>query len=188
MTISLSIVIPCYELKQHTVAISILANGKLFSKYPVIVVNKGGGNLFKKFAKQFLDQDTDFWVARKFGLKYVRTKYVLCLDVDTILPDNYVEQAIDLLEKDQKIGAIALNYDPLIQDHLAFGTSIWRTKELKKLYDWKLTSMPSEICECKYMWNKLTEVGLKVETLPMNAMHINIEFLRNIGVAIKPKS
>ena len=169
----LTIVIPCFE-KPETVAKSIEGNKEILKKYPVIVINKKGGEALKPVSSVFFQQDTSFWFARRFGLEFVKTKYILCLDIDTILPPKYIEKAIELLEKDPTIGAIALYYERSIQDHLAFGTSIWRTKELKNLYDWRLTYPPIsfDICECKYMWNKLEKANMKVETLPMKAIHL----------------
>jgi len=179
MTADITIVIPCSENPQLVLR-SVEGNKEIYSKYPMIVVSKNGGGPFLRFSPLYFKQDTSWWFARRFGLEFVKTKYVLCLDVDTILPPQYIEQAVELLEKDPKIGAVALNYaPPSTQNHLAFGTSIWRTEELKNLYDWRLVPIPSGIkplCECEYMWNKLTKLGLKVETLQMQATHI-----KNLG-------
>src|SRR5208337_2476383 len=170
--VDLTILIPCFE-SPRVVEFSISNNEKLFSSYPVLVVNKKGGDLFKMFALIVFDQKTSWWFARRFGLEFVKTKYVLNLDVDTTLPEGYVEKAIEILEAHPDIGAVALDYNPP-QGHLAFGTSVWRTEQLKELYDWRLTEeQQGKICECKYMWDKVAKKGLKVETLPMKAIHHN---------------
>lgn len=177
---NLTILIPCCE-EDSLVERSMQENYEILVKYPLIIVDRKGGNKFTQFKQQgnmniqYFAQDTSFWFARRFGLEFVKTEFVLCLDVDTILPLLYVEKAICMLEKDPKIGAMALYYaPPCSQTHMAFGTSIWRTEELKKLYDWRLTNPPTDInkCECEYMWDKLAKVGLKVETVPMKAIHL----------------
>lgn len=169
----LTILIPVCE-SPEIVEKFIEGNEKILSKYPVIVVNKKGGELFEMFALVVFNQNTSFWFARRFGLEFVKTKYVLNLDVDTILPEGYVEQAIEILENNPDVYAVALNYPKESnQTHLAFGTSIWRTEQLKELYDWRLTSNQTEaFCECRYMWTKLKEKGLRKETLPMTATHL----------------
>lgn len=169
----LTILIPVCE-SQEMVEKCIEGNENIFPNYPIIVINKSGGDLFKMFAYLVFDQNTSFWFARRFGLEFVKTKYVLNLDVDTILPPEYIEKAIEILETHSEVGAVALDYAvPHRQNHLAFGTSVWRTEQLKELYDWRLTAdQPFGICECKYMWNKLAQRGLKVETLSMEAKHL----------------
>jgi hypothetical protein len=170
----LTVLIVCYE-KLGVVQKFMERNHEILSKYPIVVVNKEGGELLRaqQFNVTFFNQDSSFWFARRFGLEFVETKYVLNLDVDTIIPDGYIEQSISLMESDAKIGAVALNYaKPLEQDHLAFGTSIWRTTELKLLYDWRISAKITDLCECKYMWGKLKIISKRVETLPMEAIHI----------------
>lgn len=175
---SLTILITCCE-EDDMVEKSMQDNYDILLKYPIVIVDKKGGDKFIQFEQQgnydiqYFDQDTSFWFARRFGLEFVKTEYVLCLDVDTVLPKGYVEQAIWTLELDPKVAVVALNYSaPTKQDHLAFGTSIWRTDLLKELYDWRLIEQPYFFCECKHMWNKVAKKGLKVETLPMEATHL----------------
>lgn len=177
--LDLTILIPCAE-RTELVEWSIQGNEEILTKYPLVIVDREGGDTFVSFEQQgnmniqYFDQNTSFWFARRFGLEFVKTKYVLNLDVDTVLPPEYIEKAIEILETHPEVGAVALDYAyPYKQNHLAFGTSIWRTKQLKELYDWRLTSdQPFGVCECKYMWTKVEAKGMKVETLPMEAKHL----------------
>lgn len=175
----LTILIPVCE-SSEMVEKCIQGNENILTKYPLVIIDKEGGEAFVSFEQQgnmniqYFNQNTSFWFARRFGLEFVKTEYVLNLDVDTILPEGYVEQAIEILEKNPDVYVVALNY-PLEsnQTHLAFGTSIWRTEQLKELYDWRLTAdQKFGMCECRYMWSKLKEKGFRKETLPMTAIHL----------------
>ena len=168
---NLTITIPIFE-DPALVAIIIKENSAIFSKYPLVIINKSGGDQFRtiQLGIKLFDQDSTWWEARKFALDYVQTKYVLCLDLDTVLTPQYIEQAIEILESRPEVVCVAINYaEPFHQDHLAFGTSVWRLDILKQLYDW---NQSRKSCECKYMWEKVTSIGMKVETLPMEAKHM----------------
>ena len=109
--------------------------------------------------------------ARKLGISKVKTKYILNLDSDTILPENYIEQALEILEKNEDVVAVAIDYEKL-QGHYAFGTSIWKTDILQQTYDWNgIKEIP--ICECICMWIHIHNLdGKRMETLPMRAIHL----------------
>ncbi len=172
----LTITIPIYE-STMLVERAIRDNSNIFSKYPIVIINKSGGEKFKEvqLGVKFIDQDSKWWDARKYALEFVQTKYVLCLDLDTVLPTQYIEQAIEILETKPDVACVALNYaSPHNQPHLAFGTSIWRVGILKRLYYWKMIEerCVNDKCECIYMWDKVASIGMKVETLPMEAIHL----------------
>ena len=179
---NLTILIPCSE-EDELVELSINENYGILSKYPIVVVDKKGGDRYIFFNQvgnmnvKYFYQDSSFWMAREFGLDFVRTKYVLCLDVDTILPPLYIEKAIEVLESRPDVACVAINYEsPNKQSHLAFGTSIWSTDLLRELYDWRLERNLK--CECRYMWDKVESRGMKVETLPMEAKHLRVKRIR----------
>lgn len=164
----LIILIPIKE-KPEIVDECITGNSIIFAKYPVFVLDSFGGNGFKNGIAQFYEnKNMKFWEARNYLLSKVQSKYVLNLDVDTILPEGYIEKTLEILENNPEVGAIAIDYETL-QGHLSFGTSIWRTDILKKYYDWNSTQRE---CECIYMWNKIRANGLKMETLSLRAKHL----------------
>jgi hypothetical protein len=168
----LTILIVCAE-EPKLVELSIQKNLDVFKKYPLVIVNRRGGEPFKVFNSLFFNQQTSFWFARRFGMEFVKTKYILCLDVDTVLPPQYIESAIQILETQPEVMVVASTYaTPYTQDHLAFGTSIWRTDILKELYDWRLTEKPTQFCECIYMWKKIFAIGKKVYSFEQNATHL----------------
>jgi hypothetical protein len=142
----------------------------MLSFNPLIVFDAGGGEALEEFADHYEKTDISFWEARRKGISMVKTKYIFNVDVDTFVAKEYFDLAIKLLEENPDIAAVALDYAyPYVQNHLAFGTSIWRTSILKELYDWHLERRKD--CECKYMWKKVLAKGLRVETLPFIAIH-----------------
>jgi cellulose synthase/poly-beta-1,6-N-acetylglucosamine synthase-like glycosyltransferase len=159
----LTITIPIKEKKEILVKF-IEHHRELFKKYPIRIIATSDTILFVNNVEI---SDMKFWEARRKMIDLTSTKYILVLDSDTLLPYGYVDEALQILEKNDKVGVVALDYETL-QGHLAFGTSIWRTDLLKKYYDWN----PSGICECLYMWSKIRHFGYQIETLPMRAKHL----------------
>lgn len=99
--------------------------------------------------------------ARKECIAQVESDYCLCLDMDTDLPDGYIEEAIGLLQNNDKLSCIALDYEKS-QGHYAFGTSIWKTEVLNKLYDY---DGYTELCECMFMYHKVLVNGYLIDTI-----------------------
>jgi hypothetical protein len=170
----LTIVVPCDETAEIVVS-SLVQNYELYKTYPVIVVNKRGGEPFRQLANaRIFDQDTPFWFARRFAYEFVKTPFTLNLDVDTVLPKDYVHEALELLKTPRaKVGAVGLDYaEPYNQSHIAFGTSLWRTELLRRLYLWRLTPDQEKTCECLFMWTQAVNAGYEVETFPEPAKHL----------------
>lgn len=151
----------------------------------LIVVDSGGGEALRKFCWRYFQKDCRMWEARKLGYAEVKTEFTLNLDSDTVLPLKYMEEALNLLKSD-KAEAVAIDYEKL-QGHYAFGTSIWKTEILRKLYDYPpnpveklikvgkqewVTAFQCGFCECTYMWSRLLGSGGRLETLPYRAKHL----------------
>jgi glycosyltransferase involved in cell wall biosynthesis len=144
-------------------------NTYILNKYRVMVIDSGGGEALRPLSTIYLKKDVDMVTARKIGIDMVSTPFILNLDCDNILPEEYVEKAIALIEGDVKAVAIDYAY-PYLLGHLGFGTSLWETAILKKLYSW---SKIDSLCECIHMWRRLIgESKLKLETLPYRAIHL----------------
>jgi hypothetical protein len=161
-------------------------NFQILSASWKIVIDSGGGEGLSKLPNTlWIQRQLPMWEARKIGYGEVKTSFTLNLDVDTILPDDYVEDALVLL-RENLCDAVAIDYQPP-QGHYAFGTSIWRTEQLKKLYDYPpravenlikvgeqewVTAFQNGFCECTYMWARLIRSGGKLENPRYRAMHI----------------
>lgn len=151
-----------------------------------VVIDSGGGELLGRLPNTILFQrQVPMWEARRIGYEEVRTPFTLNLDADTILPNGYVLDSLNVLRKNS-CDAVAIDYDPP-QGHYAFGTSIWRTELLKRLYDYPpkaveklirvgeqewITAFQNGFCECTYMWARLIRSGGRLETLGYKATHL----------------
>jgi len=136
------------------------------TKFPIIVVDSGGGEILRDVATEYIKETLPLSKARRTGILRVKTHYTLILDVDTVLPPEYITEALKIL-REENIAVTALDYEQL-QGHLGFGTSLWKTQILKNLYDWE----EGKICECVWMWSKVRKAGYRLETLPYRARHL----------------
>ena len=148
---------------------------QLLSTSQVIVVDSGGGKDLEPYSRTYIEalSDEPMHEARKRGILLAEAKLTLNLDVDTLVPFEYPQAAISLLEKNSDVAVVAIDYEfPHCQGHLAFGTSVARTEILKQLYDWRPGK--GAPCECVYMWAKFRQQGFKIDTLPFRARHIKL--------------
>jgi len=163
-------------------------NSSLFKKYPVIVIDSGRGEELKEISSFYVKTNLKLHEARKRSIMLCKTEYIFFLDTDEIVPEEYPSKAIEILEKDKRVGAVSIFNKPM--DHfgtLPFGVSIWRTKVAKELYDFNPKPVKKNFvkvgesywvqglyffCECLYMWDKLMKNGYKLETLDLRATHL----------------
>lgn len=164
---SLSIIVVVKE-NPEIVQQFVRGNSELLHKYPLITIDSGGGEALQPLSVYYEKNNYDLSSARKRGIDIIESKYVLNLDADTILPFDYVTEAIRILENNDKVACVAIDYEKL-QGHYAFGTSVWRSQILKQLYSWK---RGMGTCECVYMWSKVIKAGYRLETLPYRAKHL----------------
>lgn len=186
----LTIVVPIKNPPDFSAFID--GNRKYLEKFPVIVIDAGGGTELIKYAKLYLVNNVNLTEARKVGYSLVQTPFILNLDCDVLIPDGYIESALELFKRNKDIGAISIFYDNLehCQGALEFGISIWRTEILKNLYDFSFNKVNDGILmrigpnifsslnngwyECTYMWRKLKDCELKLETLNFRAKHLGV--------------
>jgi hypothetical protein len=168
----ITLALPVFE-DPKIVAKFIDSNKEILEKYPVIVIDRKGGEALKKYASFYRKTccptiGLPLRSSRRFLIGRVQTEFTLNLDVDVLLPKDFVEESLKKFE-DPKVAVVALDYeDP--QGHLAFGPSLWRTEILQNLYDWGLWK--TKKCECIYMWGKVRGANYKIETLGMRAKHL----------------
>lgn len=175
-----TILIPVFE-EPELVANFVNNNKDLLTRHQVFVIDRKGGNSLQEYAQFYRKTNCPLigWPlgrSRRYLIRLVQTEFTLNLDADVVVPKQFINESLKKF-KDPKVAVVALNYEKP-QSHLAFGPSIWRTDVLKKLYDYN--SLKSRPCECVYIWNKVHEADLKIETLNMRAKH-----LKSLGDFIK---
>lgn len=102
--------------------------------------------------------------------KEAKYPFICNLDADVILPFGYLQDAFDLLKKDARVGAVAINHRPKSMYHLGFGTSVMRRSVMLTHYDF-IDTTRNPPCECMHMWHKLHSAGFIIATLPYVATH-----------------
>lgn len=156
----------------------------LLKDHKLIVIDSGGAESLEPYCWKYIKKDLGEWEARELGYSLVETPFILNLDADTVLLQEYVSEALELLRSGQA-EVTAIDYVESI-GHYGFGTSMWRTDILREIYDYppkalelKMKEEPSHwhvfrytICECTYMWNKLC--ALKKKFVPLLYKAINL--------------
>lgn len=158
----LTVVIPTIHGRLPHFGVFVESMSWLFKSAKVIVIDSDDGELIKQFCYEYLKIRAPLCEARKIGILKVKTKFTLNLDDTAVITPNYVREALKLLETIPEVYAVAIDYEILI-GHYGFGTSIWKTDVLKKLYDWR---PDKHLCECTYLWAKINKSGGRLETLP----------------------
>lgn len=168
----ITIALPVFE-DPEIMAKFIEGNKEILEKYPLIVIDRKGGEALKEYASFYRKTccpaiGLPLGSSRRFLIGRVQTEFTLNLDVDVLLPKHFVKESLKKFE-DPKVAVVALDYENP-QGHLAFGPSIWRTEILQNLYDWGLWK--TRKCECIYMWGKVRGAKYKIETIGMRAKHL----------------
>lgn len=185
----LSIVIPVKE-QVDVITEFILRNKPYLESYNVIIIDSGGGESLKTYSFEYIYKNVPLWEARRIGYDLAKTEYILNLDSDVIIPENYIEKALVKFKEIPKLACISIFFEDVSKNAgvLEYGVSIWKTDIVRKLYDYNprqrnqtivqvsertFTMTEYPYCECSYMWKRAVKAGYKIETLNMRAKHIN---------------
>lgn len=93
--------------------------------------------------KVLYDEGKGLGYARDIGWKASNGKYILMLDSDVILPNNFLEEAIKIMENDNKIGSLGAKLRPICKDK--DWLSIFQEKNLAIHLHWKENIYPDEV-------------------------------------------
>lgn len=142
--------------------------------------------------------------ARNAGISQATGKYILPVDSDDIIESDYVEKAVNILEKNDQIGVVYCyadlfgeksgrwdlpNYslEKMLLDNIVFVTSLFRKEDWEKVGGFH-TNMHHGMEDYDF-WLSILELGREIYQIPEVLFHYRIkptsrttEFVSNIQV------
>jgi glycosyltransferase involved in cell wall biosynthesis len=179
----LSIIIPCYnsEATLETTLESVL--NQEFQDWEAIIINDGSTDSTEKIALNWVNRDNRFKYfskqneglgkTRNYGISRAKGIYILPLDSDNQLVEDFAQDAIDVFEKNNEVGVV-------YGDAEYFGErkGLWKVAQ----YDFKKILAGNYIDACaiyrKEFW---VEVGGYDENMPHQG-HEDWDFWIALGV------
>ena len=132
--IALSVVIPCYNQGEFILeAVSGLQNYKNHESVEIIIVNDGSTeplthkilNYLKENGYQVIDQiNQGLAQARNTGIAKALGRYILPLDADNKVRENYIVKSIEILDNYPEIGVVYGN-----AEFFGAKTGVWQVPE-----------------------------------------------------------
>ncbi|SMO86531.1 Glycosyltransferase involved in cell wall bisynthesis [Flavobacterium resistens] len=177
MSTKLSIIIPCYnsESTLETTLKSVL--NQEFQEWEAIMVNDGSPDNLEAIALKYVEKDTRFTYfkkengglgsARNYGIKKAKGEFILPLDSDNQVTENFAIDAMSIFDKDQNIGVVYGN-----AEFYGEKTGLWKVDEFS--LDKMLVHNYIDACAIfkKSLWQK---VGGYDENMPYQG-HEDWEF------------
>ncbi len=110
---TISIIVPCYNQAQYLPETLQTVLDQNYQYWECIIVNDGSPDNTEEIALEWCERDTRFKYlkkengglsdARNYGIRHSVGKYILPLDSDDKISQDYMLEAIDVLEKDPSI-------------------------------------------------------------------------------------
>lgn len=111
-----SIIIPVYNVEEYLDSCLKSILNQTYSNYEVIIVNDGSPDNSDNIIKSYEKEDKRFKGykkvngglsdARNYGLKYATGDYLIFIDADDYIENNYLEKVNDVLEKNKDIDVL----------------------------------------------------------------------------------
>jgi len=111
--IDISVVIPCYNDKNHLHGIMQSLNAQTFTSFEIIIVDNASDDIQTKEILSTLQQDnlkiiffkqhSELSVAKSRGIHAAKGNYIIPLDADDKIPPNYLEKAKKVLDSQEGI-------------------------------------------------------------------------------------
>lgn len=123
-----------------------------YNPLEIIIVDGGSVDntltIIKEILKNFpykilYDEGKGLGYARDIGWRAANGKYILMLDSDVILPNNFLEEAIRIMENDNKVGSLGAKLKPMCKDK--DWLSIFQEKNLAIHLHWKENIYPNKV-------------------------------------------
>lgn len=190
-----SVIVPCYK-QAHFLKESLQSVlDQTYAEWECIIVNDGSPDNVSEIAQQWTQKDSRFIYlekengglssARNFGIKSAKGKYILPLDADDILHEEYLSKTVPELEQNSEL-AIVSSYSKffikektnvvyelkpqgsectnLLYVNQLVATSLYRKKNWEEVggYD---QSMKKGFEDWEF-WIAITKIGLKYKVIP----------------------
>jgi len=195
-----SVVIPCYN---QAVFIEETVNSVLASIYPaieVILINDGSTDNTEEVCKRLTARYTNVFyffqpnsgpsVARNYGIREANGLYILPLDSDDLISNDYISRAIEVFESDPEVKVVYCeaekfgeksgkwNLKPFSLEKLALNNNMIFVSALYKKKDWEECGGYSEDMvwgrEDWEFWISMLKNGGKVVKLPIIGFYYRI--------------
>ena len=116
MLTKISIIVPCYN-SEATLDLTLKSIfNQNFQDWEAIIVNDGSIDFTEEIAKKWTEKDKRFKYfskengglgkARNFGIQRAQGIYILPLDSDNLVEENFVTKAIDIFEEKPDVGVV----------------------------------------------------------------------------------
>lgn len=168
MDSTISIIVPCYNQAQYLDAALQSVIDQTYTHWECIIVNDGSPDHTEKIAMSWVNKDKRFKYyykqneglakARNYGISKSNGQFILPLDSDNQLIQDFIQEAITVFEKNQDVGVV-------YGDAEYFGdkNGHWKVEE----YDLKSILGANYIDACAVFRKKLwIEVGGYDENMP----------------------
>lgn len=195
-----SVVIPCYNQAQYLEKTVLSALNSDYRPIEILIVNDGSTDNSFELAKkmsteneliQVLNQkNSGVATARNKGISAAQGKYILPLDGDDLISENYISKAVEVLESDSKVKVVycqAVKFNEqgqkawklksfgrnlLAKDNMIFVSALFRKADWEKVEGFSEDmKMGREDWE---FWIKILKDGGEVVQLPFVGFHYRL--------------
>jgi glycosyltransferase involved in cell wall biosynthesis len=108
-----SIIVPCYNDEKYIEETLNSILKQRFSSWECIIINDGStdqteGVILKGIChdnrfKYIYQENTGVCIARNNAIKVANGEYILCLDADDLISENFLSETVDLLDSNPNI-------------------------------------------------------------------------------------
>jgi len=210
-----SVIMPCYNDGAYLQEAIDSVKAQTYENVELIIINDGSDDLATcEILKSVAEADrlvrliaTDHIrpaAARNAGIEAASGKYILPLDADDKIDPSYIEKAVQVMESNEKIGAVycyadlfgersgrwdlpTYSFDKMLLDNIVFVTALFRKDDWRKVGGFS-TKMHHGMEDYDF-WLSTLELGYEIHQIPEVLFHYRIkptsrttEFMTNPNV------